>query len=85
MNKGIAFIAGVLRLYMFRAYAPIFRSNSITKQQQWCSWISAVEEDAWVAVVWRRVVAEGVTTRRSSGGSCVGSGGLETCCSRGSH
>jgi hypothetical protein len=66
MHKGNSFIVGVVRLYMFRAYAPIFRSDStyITKQRKWYSWISAVEEAAWVAVVWRRDVAEGVTTRQ---------------------
>jgi hypothetical protein len=29
MHKGNSFIVGVVRLYMFPAYAPIFRSNSI--------------------------------------------------------
>jgi hypothetical protein len=43
----------------------------------------------WVAVVWKRVVAEGVTSdttaakmvcwRFCSGGNCVGSGGVEAC------
>jgi hypothetical protein len=28
MHQGNSFIVGVVRLYMFRAYAPIFRSNS---------------------------------------------------------
>jgi hypothetical protein len=32
-----SFIAGVVRLYMFRAYAPIFRSNSIWTAAKWCS------------------------------------------------
>jgi hypothetical protein len=61
MHEVIAFIAGVLRLYMFRAYASIFRGNSLCK------------------------AATMVFLNFSSGGSCVGSGGVETCCSRGSH
>jgi hypothetical protein len=28
---------------------------------KWCSGVSVVEGTAWVAVVWKRVVAEGVT------------------------
>jgi hypothetical protein len=61
MHKGIAFIVGVLRLYMFRAYVHIFRSNSLSK------------------------AATMVFLKFSSGEGCVGSGGVETCCSRGSH
>jgi hypothetical protein len=43
-----------------------------------------VEGTAWVAVVWKRVVAEGVTTgvvfwSFCSGGNCVGSCGVEAC------
>jgi hypothetical protein len=48
---------------MFWAYAPIFRSNSYATAAKWCSGVSVVEGTAWVAVVWKRVVAEGVTTR----------------------
>jgi hypothetical protein len=35
--------------------------------------VAVVEGTAWVAVVWKRVVAEGVTTECCSGGNCVGS------------
>jgi hypothetical protein len=34
-----------------------------TTAGKWCSGVSAVEGTAWVAVVWKRVVAEGATTR----------------------
>jgi hypothetical protein len=34
-----------------------------TTAAKWCSGVSIVEGTAWVAVVWKRVVAEGVTTR----------------------
>jgi hypothetical protein len=49
-----------------------------------------VEGAAWVAVVWKRVEAEGVTAgvvfwSFCSGGNCVGSCGVEECCSCGSH
>jgi hypothetical protein len=56
-----SFIAGVVRLYRFQAYAPIFRSGSLCK------------------------AATMVFLNFRSGGSCVGSGGVETCCSRGTH
>jgi hypothetical protein len=48
---------------MFRAYAPNFRSNRLyTTAAKGCSRVSVVEGTVWVAVVWKRVVAEGVTT-----------------------
>jgi hypothetical protein len=34
-----------------------------TTAPKWCSGLSVVEGTAWVAVVWKRVVAEGVTIR----------------------
>jgi hypothetical protein len=56
-----SFIAGVVWLYMFRVYAPIFRSNSICNSSKMVFWSF------------------------SSGGNCVGSGGVKTCCSWRSH
>jgi hypothetical protein len=34
-----------------------------TTAAKWCSGVSVVEVTVWVAMVWKRVVAEGVTTR----------------------